>query len=138
MRRFVREDDRRVVGERPRDGNALLLAAGDEAKAQEILGKVAAENHEDRGMIAQIQGVYLKAGKAEAGQSLLAKVGKEIIELLRKLNKEKNVTIISATHDLKMLDVSDRIIWIRDGLVDKIENRAEINIDIGSLEGEDA
>ncbi len=57
------------------------LAAGDEAKAQEILGKVAAENHEDRGMIAQIQGVYLKAGKAEAGQSLLAKVGKEIIEL---------------------------------------------------------
>ncbi len=66
------------------------------------------------------------------------RTGKEIIELLRKLNKEKNVTIISATHDLKMLDVSDRIIWIRDGLVDKIENRAEINIDIGSLEGEDA
>jgi len=57
------------------------LAAGDEAKAQEILGKVAAENHEDRGMIAQIQGVYVKTGKAEAGQSLLAKVGREIIEL---------------------------------------------------------
>jgi len=66
------------------------------------------------------------------------KTGKEIIELLRKLNKEKNVTIISATHDLKMLDVSDRIIWIRDGLVDKIENRAEVDIDIGSLEGEEA
>ncbi len=66
------------------------------------------------------------------------KTGKEIIELLRRLNKEKNVTIISATHDLKMLDVSDRIIWIRDGLVDKIENRAEIDIDIGSLEGEEA
>lgn len=57
------------------------LATGDEAKAQEILGKVAAENHEDRSMIAQIQGVYLKAGKVEAGQSLLAKVGREIIEL---------------------------------------------------------
>jgi FimV-like protein len=57
------------------------LASGDEAKAQEILGKVAAENHEDRGMIAQIQGVYVKTGKAEAGQSLLAKVGREIIEL---------------------------------------------------------
>jgi CheY-like chemotaxis protein len=57
------------------------LAAGDEAKAQEILGRVAAENHEDRGMIAQIQGVYVKTGKAEAGQTLLAKVGREIIEI---------------------------------------------------------
>ena len=66
------------------------------------------------------------------------RTGKEIIELLRCLNKDKNVTIISATHDLKMLDVSDRIIWIRDGQVDKIENRAELDIEIGSLEGEDA
>jgi CheY-like chemotaxis protein len=57
------------------------LANGDESLAQEILGKVAAENHEDRGMIAQIQGVFLKTGKAEAGQSLLAKVGREIVEL---------------------------------------------------------
>jgi putative ABC transport system ATP-binding protein len=37
--------------------------------------------------------------------------------LLRTLNKEKGVTIISATHDHKMLAVSDRILWIRDGLV---------------------
>ena len=57
------------------------LAAGDEAKAQEILSKVAAENHEDRGMIAHIQGVFAKTGNEEAGQSMLAKVGKEIVEL---------------------------------------------------------
>jgi len=57
------------------------LAAGDEAKAQEILSKVAAENHEDRSMIAQIQGVFSKTGNVEAGRSLLAKVGKEIVEL---------------------------------------------------------
>jgi hypothetical protein len=42
---------------------------------------VAAENHEDRSMIAQIQGVFSKTGNAEAGQSLLAKVGREIVEL---------------------------------------------------------
>ncbi|HOJ34100.1 MAG TPA: ABC transporter ATP-binding protein [Candidatus Hydrogenedentes bacterium] len=65
------------------------------------------------------------------------KTGKEIIELLRKLNKEKGVTIISATHDLKMLDVSDRIIWIRDGLVDKIERREELDIEVGTVEGEE-
>ena len=57
------------------------LASGDEVTAQEILAKVAAENHEDRGMIAQIQGVFSKTGNEQAGQSLLAKVGKEIVEL---------------------------------------------------------
>lgn len=57
------------------------LAAGEESMAQEILSKVAAENHEDRNMIAQIQGVFSKTGNEEAGQSLLAKVGKEIVEL---------------------------------------------------------
>ena len=57
------------------------LVTGDEEMAQEILGKVAAENHEDRSMIAHIQGVFLKTGREEAGQSLLAKVGREIVEL---------------------------------------------------------
>jgi FimV-like protein len=57
------------------------LATGDEASAQEILRKVAAENHEDRGMIAHIQGVFAKTGHAEAGQALLAQVGREIVEL---------------------------------------------------------
>jgi tetratricopeptide (TPR) repeat protein len=57
------------------------LAAGDEARAREIVGKVAAESHEDRGVIAQIQAVFTKAGKEEAGQDLLAEVGREIIEL---------------------------------------------------------
>ena len=57
------------------------LATGDQAMAQQILEKVAAENNEDRGMIAQIEGVFAKTGNAEAGQSLLAKVGQEIVEL---------------------------------------------------------
>jgi len=64
------------------------------------------------------------------------KTGKEIIELLRKLNKEQGVTVISATHDLKMLDVSDRIIWIRDGRIDRIEERADIDLRVGTVEGE--
>ena len=57
------------------------LAAGNETMAQEILSKVAAENHEDRSMIAHIQGVFSRTGHEEAGQSLLARVGKEIVEL---------------------------------------------------------
>jgi putative ABC transport system ATP-binding protein len=51
------------------------------------------------------------------------KTGQEIIDLLRRLNQEQGVTIISATHDHKMLDVSDRIFHIRDGKLAEIEDR---------------
>ena len=60
--------------------------------------------------------------------------GEEIINLLKQMSVERNVTIISATHDFKMLNVSDEVIWIRDGLVDKIEQRDELNISIGTIE----
>ncbi len=62
--------------------------------------------------------------------------GKEIIDLLKELNLESGVTIISATHDLKMIDVSDRIVHIRDGEVERIEERAELELDIGTLGSE--
>lgn len=57
------------------------LATGNEASAQEVVRQVAAENHEDRAMIAQIESIYAKTGKEERGQALLAQVGKEIVEL---------------------------------------------------------
>ena len=62
--------------------------------------------------------------------------GREIIDLIKQLNKDQGVTVISATHDLKMLDVSDRIVDIRDGLVERIRNRDEIEIEIGEVGGE--
>ena len=60
--------------------------------------------------------------------------GEEIISLLKHLSAERGVTIISATHDFKMLNVSDQVIWIRDGRVDKIENRDELSISIGNID----
>ena len=59
--------------------------------------------------------------------------GEEIISLLKRLSAERGVTIISATHDFKMLNVSDQVIWIRDGRVDKIEDREELSISIGKI-----
>lgn len=53
--------------------------------------------------------------------NLDTKTGAEIIELLKELNREKNVTVVTATHDTKMIESSDRICWIRDGRLDKIE-----------------
>jgi putative ABC transport system ATP-binding protein len=59
--------------------------------------------------------------------------GEEIIALLKRLSQERGVTVISATHDFKMLNVSDQVVWIRDGRVDKIENREELSISIGQI-----
>lgn len=54
--------------------------------------------------------------------------GLEIIKLLKEMNDVEGTTIITATHDLKMISVSERIIWIRDGKVDRIENRADVQV----------
>jgi putative ABC transport system ATP-binding protein len=59
--------------------------------------------------------------------------GEEIISLLKKLSEERGVTVISATHDFKMLNVSDQVVWIRDGRIDKIENRDELSISVGEI-----
>jgi putative ABC transport system ATP-binding protein len=61
--------------------------------------------------------------------------GRDMIELLRKLQAEDNVTIIAATHDMKMLDVSDRILWIRDGRIDRLEERKDLDIRVGRIGG---
>ena len=59
--------------------------------------------------------------------------GREIIELLKEMNQAGHTTIISATHDQKMLDVSDRIVWLDDGQIDRIEHRADVEISIGQI-----
>lgn len=60
--------------------------------------------------------------------------GEEIISLLRKLCMDMGVTVITATHDHAMLKVSDRIVWIKDGTVDRIETAADIKIEEGAIE----
>jgi putative ABC transport system ATP-binding protein len=65
------------------------------------------------------------------------KTGKEIIALLKEMNEAKKVTVISATHDLKMIDVSDRVVWIRDGKIERVQERADIDLRVGVMEGEE-
>ncbi len=60
--------------------------------------------------------------------------GEEIITLLRRLCDDHGVTVITATHDHKMLDKSDRILWIKDGGVDRLENREDLDIRVGKVE----
>jgi putative ABC transport system ATP-binding protein len=59
--------------------------------------------------------------------------GEEIINLLKQLSKERGATVISATHDVKMINVSDRVIWIRDGHIDRIEGRDKLRVSVGEV-----
>ena len=59
--------------------------------------------------------------------------GHQIIELLREINDNEGVTIITATHDHKMLAVSDRIAWVRDGKIERFQLRSEVQIEEGEI-----
>ena len=61
------------------------------------------------------------------------KTGLKIIELLCDLNKNLGVTIITATHDYKMLGVSDRIAWFSGGSLDKIQTKDHFKVLKGSI-----
>ncbi len=65
--------------------------------------------------------------------NLDSKTSVAIVALLSGLSKERGVTVVSATHDHRMLDVSDRVIYLRDGQVDRIVARADLNIAVGSV-----
>ena len=65
--------------------------------------------------------------------NLDSKTGQEIIDLLRRLQREQNVTVISATHDARMIAISDRVAWIRDGKLERLEKRANITSHTGGM-----
>jgi len=61
--------------------------------------------------------------------NLDTKTGSEIIDLLLELNRKEGVTVICSTHDRKMIASSDRVCWIRDGLLEKTSSGEEFNLD---------
>ena len=61
--------------------------------------------------------------------------GQEILDILKQLNEQQNVTIICATHDYRMMDMCDRLMWIRDGRIERIADRENVNVEVGTIEG---
>ena len=69
----------------------------------------------------------------EPTANLDMRTGEEIITLLSHLCRQEGVTVVTATHDHKMLAASDRIVWISGGQVERIDEVSEMNINVGSI-----
>ena len=64
------------------------------------------------------------------------KTGEEILALLKDRQRQFGTTIMCATHDMKMLSASDRVVWIRDGRIERTKRREDLRIDIGTMDGQ--
>lgn len=62
--------------------------------------------------------------------------GEEIINLLNEMKESLGITIIAATHDMKMLSASDTVVWINDGAIERVARKGEFEINIGQIDGE--
>ncbi len=54
---------------------------------------------------------------------------KEVMELMQKVVREQNQTLVMVTHDNHLATFADRIFHIRDGIIVRIENRKENRIE---------
>lgn len=63
------------------------------------------------------------------------KTGEEIIKMLDRFKRESGKTIISATHDHKMLAASDRVVYLVDGRITDIKKQSELDISQGRISG---
>ena len=57
----------------------------------------------------------------EPTANLDSTTGEQIIDLMKKINRELETTFIFSTHDAKIVNIADHVIRLRDGMV--IENR---------------
>jgi len=62
--------------------------------------------------------------------------GQDVLDILRRVNQERGVTVVCSTHDHRLIDVCDRVMWIRDGRVARVERREDLRITVGRIGGE--
>ena len=56
------------------------------------------------------------------------KTGHDIHNLLYDLNKKDGVTVLCVTHDHNMLNVSDRMVYLSDGRIERIEKSSDYRV----------
>jgi putative ABC transport system ATP-binding protein len=53
----------------------------------------------------------------EPTANLDSKTGESLLELMRQMNRERNVTFIFSTHDNMVMDYARRLVLLRDGRI---------------------
>ena len=56
----------------------------------------------------------------ESTGNLTVAEGREFADLLKRVSEERNITIVCTSHDLKMVQIADRLVWMHDGEIVKI------------------
>ena len=59
----------------------------------------------------------------EPTANLDSKTGMKLLEVMRNLNKEFEMTFVFSTHDEKIMDLATRLIHLRDGKIEKDERK---------------
>lgn len=62
----------------------------------------------------------------EPTANLDSKSAQDIIRLLKRLNEEKNVTVLFSTHDPQIIKSSRKVFYLRDGCIESIQNQNEM------------
>jgi putative ABC transport system ATP-binding protein len=117
------------------------LAGDINAKAVEILERVGLGNRVDyypeslsggqkqRVAIARALVSHPKIVLADEPTAALdKKSGRDVVEVMQKLAKEQGCTILLVTHDNRILDIADRIVYMEDGklISDGIDSAAKV------------
>ena len=55
--------------------------------------------------------------------NLDTRTGEEIMKIFQDLNRNEGITIILVTHDPEVAEVAEKVIYLRDGLIERIEGR---------------
>jgi putative ABC transport system ATP-binding protein len=69
----------------------------------------------------------------EPTANLDSNTGREIIQLLKRLQEQQGVTVICSTHDHEMLAISSRVVRVKDGTVDRVDLRSDLTIETGHI-----
>jgi putative ABC transport system ATP-binding protein len=107
------------------------------AKVMKTLGEVGLEGMEHRRPteLSGGQQQRVAVARAIAGEPALvladeptanldSKTATELVELMRRLNEERGVTFVFATHDPKVMDRARRVVRLVDGRIESDERRA--------------
>jgi YHS domain-containing protein len=92
------------------EGNVVPKSASD--LAFRTGGRVAAVLVSEGGMVKRGQSLILAD---EPTANLDSKIGHEVMRLLRSIAKEQQRSVVIVSHDQRIKDIADRVMWLEDG-----------------------